>query len=488
MATQNNLPFSWGEVDKLSDLRRLELVVDALPDDDIIRALSAMRRNGRNEYPVHAMWRALIAGIVFQHESIESLIRELNRNSSLLEMCGFCPIPLQRPTRYETEPGEGKAEVIAIDFPPSSPAPKSHTFSRFLLNVVKIDKERGLISKMIDTMREELKRLLPDFGERLGYDGKAIESHSTGRENRKTGKTSDPDADWGKHETTGVDSNGKQWTKVKTWFGYCLHTIADTKYEIPVAFSLTKASVSEIRELDRMTEVLFTKDPEIEKRCVYLSADRGLDSGEFKKKLWERHQVRPIIDNREMWRQEKQGQGYVEGQKIMRPLGSVHDNIFYTERAEIWCRCPVSNTERKMVFSGFEQDRGSLKYRCPDAVYGLGCEGWKKCHRDAGCETNGYGRVVRVRLEKNHRIFTPTPRSSVRWKREYRRRSSLERIYSRMDNSFGFEKHYIRGVAKMTARVGLALVVMMALAVGHIKAGRPEYMRSLVGGSWTRAG
>ena len=29
----------------------------------------------------------------------------------------------------------------------------------------------------------------------------------------------------------------------------------------------------------------------------------------------------------------------------------------------------------------------------------------------------------------------------------------------------------------MTARAGLAVAVMMALAVGHIKAGRPEKMR-----------
>ena len=73
---------------------------------------------------------------------------------------------------------------------------------------------------MIDTMREELMELLPDFGERLGYDGKAIESHCTGNKNRKTGETSDPDADWGKHETKGVDSSGKQYIKIKTWFGY----------------------------------------------------------------------------------------------------------------------------------------------------------------------------------------------------------------------------------------------------------------------------
>ena len=56
MATQTNLPFSWDEVDRISDLNRLQLVLDALPDTDIIRALGAMRKNGRNEYPVSAMW------------------------------------------------------------------------------------------------------------------------------------------------------------------------------------------------------------------------------------------------------------------------------------------------------------------------------------------------------------------------------------------------------------------------------------------------
>ncbi|MDE0291569.1 MAG: transposase [Candidatus Dadabacteria bacterium] len=479
MATPANLPFSWEQVDSLSDLRRLELVLDALPDTDIMRALSAMRRNGRNEYPVAAMWKALIAGIVFQHESIESLIRELNRNSSLLAVCGFCPVPLQSRTRYET----GGAGVIAIDSPPRSPAPGSFNFSRFLSNVVKLEERRGLVSGMIEEMRGELMRLLPDFGENLGYDGKALRSNSTGNRNRKTGKTSDPEADWGKHEYSGVDSSGKTWTKIKTWFGYGLHIIADTRYELPVAFSVTRASVSEVKELDRMTELLFAKDSELKNRCRYLSADRGLDSGPLKKKLWEDWGIRPIIDSRELWREEKRGQSYVEGQKIMRPLGRAHDNIFYTECAEVWCRCPVSGEERKMAFCGFESPRETLKFRCPAAVYGLRCKGWEKCHGDAGCKTNGYGRVVRVPLEFDRRIFTPTPRGSVSWRRAYNRRSALERINSRIEGSFRFERHFIRGVAKMSA-----LAVMMALAVGHIKAGRPECMRSLVSGCWADTG
>ena len=54
------------------------------------------------------------------------------------------------------------------------------------------------------------------------------------------------------------------------------------------------------------------------------------------------------------------------------------------------------------------------------------------------------------------------------------------KINSRIDRSFGFELHFLRGQAKMQARVGLALAVMMALALGSVLEGRPGRMRSLV--------
>ena len=95
MATRERLPFSWQDVEVLPDLARLRLVLDTLPDEDIVAALEAGRGRGRNDYPVPAMWRALLAGIVFQHASIQSLLRELGRNPALLELCGFDPLPFQ---------------------------------------------------------------------------------------------------------------------------------------------------------------------------------------------------------------------------------------------------------------------------------------------------------------------------------------------------------------------------------------------------------
>ena len=47
------------------------------------------RGHGRDDDPVRAMWNALLAGIVFQHDSDAKLLRELSRNGQLRRLCGF---------------------------------------------------------------------------------------------------------------------------------------------------------------------------------------------------------------------------------------------------------------------------------------------------------------------------------------------------------------------------------------------------------------
>ena len=58
-------------------------------------AFPALWGRGRDDYPIEAMWRALMAGMVFQHRSIASPVRELRRNPALLEVCGFAALPRQ---------------------------------------------------------------------------------------------------------------------------------------------------------------------------------------------------------------------------------------------------------------------------------------------------------------------------------------------------------------------------------------------------------
>src|SRR5678816_4659720 len=81
--------FVWNEIEKLGDLERLLLVLEHMPDEELMRKLEKERGNGRDDYPVRAMWNSILAGVVFEHESTESLIRELSRNGPLRFMCGF---------------------------------------------------------------------------------------------------------------------------------------------------------------------------------------------------------------------------------------------------------------------------------------------------------------------------------------------------------------------------------------------------------------
>ena len=81
--------FGWEEIQTLGDLERLRLVLRYMPDENLMRTLERKRGNGRDDYPIRAMWNSLLAGIVYEHEKIERLRRELDRNGQLRAMCGF---------------------------------------------------------------------------------------------------------------------------------------------------------------------------------------------------------------------------------------------------------------------------------------------------------------------------------------------------------------------------------------------------------------
>jgi hypothetical protein len=75
------------------------------------------------------------------------------------------------------------------------------------------------------------------------------------------------------------------------------------------------------------------------------------------------------------------------------------------------------------------------------AAYGIECKGCAQCSRETK------GKTVRIPLDTDRRIFVPIPRSSYKWQRIYNGRTAVERVNSRIDLSFGFEHHFIRGKA-----------------------------------------
>lgn len=422
--------FGWKEIENLSDLKRLQLVLEYMPDEELVQKLEKERGLGRDDYPVRGMWNAVLAGVVYQHISIESLRRELLRNGQLRDMCGLSKVPT------------------------------SWAFSRFLKKLYSLE---GEINTLFDRLVKAISNLLPNFGINLALDGKAIQTHARPQQKDKLKPADgrrDNDANHGKKVYRGRREDGTLWEKAVSWFGYKLHLIIDADYELPVAFTVTKASSAEAPEAHALLHKVEKYHLELLKRCEHFMADRGYDDGKLITRLWDDYSIKPVIDIRNMWQ---------EGDKTRLVNGMT--NIVYDYCGNVYCYCPQSGKKKAMAYGGFEQDRGTLKYRCPAEHYGIQCKGKDTCP---------VAKAVRIPMSEDRRIFTPVARSSYKWKKLYKKRTAVERVNSRLDVSFGFEHHFIRGLKKMRLRVGLALCVMLAMALGRIKENQRDKMCSLV--------
>ena len=451
--------FSWQEIDVASDLDRLRLVLSVLSrfDEPVMRLLESRRGRGRDDYPVRATWNSLIAGIVYQHSSIASLRRELMRNAELRELCGFDPMC-------------GCGAV-----------PSDAAYSRFLDRLLC---QRQVVMEMFHAMVDALGQVLPELGVHLAVDSKAIKSFGRPIRKGKMGSTTksgaldrrrDHDADWGTKTYKGIREDGTAWEKTTRWFGYKLHLLVDSVHELPLAFTLTKASAGDSPELMPLVADIDEHHGVLFERARELAADKGYDSADNKARLYDDHGIMPLIDHRRMWKDEPDKPRPLFGQRV--------DSFLYDELGQVYCLSPSERRDagelRQMAFAGFEKDRDTLKYRCPAAAYDYHCPGRAECEACAPLHVGAFGRTIRVPLEKDRRIFTPIARHTSKWEKAYDRRTSVERVNARLDRVLGFEQHTIRGKKKMELRVGLALIVVLAMALGRIEANQAELMRSL---------
>lgn len=426
--------FTWKEIENLGDLERLRLVLEYLPDEGLMQRLEKERGQGRDEWPIRAVWNSILAGVIYQHASIESLRRELSRNPQLRWLCGFSV------TRTEKQ------------------VPPANTYTRLLKKLMDLPEE---IEAIFDTLLRDLQEELPDLGEVLALDGKAIQSAARRKPKKiKADGRRDLDANYGAKTYWVKKENGNLWKQVKHWFGYKLHLVVDANYELPVAWQITRASVGEVPEAKKLIKRLKERQPGIIGCCEYLTADKGLDDTGLNKALWDEHGIKPVIAIRNCW-QDGEPTHRVENTK----------NVAYDYEGTVYCYDPHLGHKKPMAYGGFEEERSTLKYRCPASHYGC------HCHGRSQCQIKG---ATRIKLSEDRRIFTPLARSSYKWKDIYKKRTAVERVNSRLDVSFGFEDHFIRGMAKMKLRMGLAMIVMLSMALGRIKEKQKEDMRSLV--------
>jgi len=327
--------FSWeDDIENLGDNARLKLVLDNLPDEDLVRKLEAERGRGRNDYPVRAMWNTLIAMVVFGHDTQAGIVRELARNVQLRHLCGF--------GYFGKTPGEDN-------------------LSRFAARLM----EHGAdVQAVFTALADRLYEMLPDFGETLAVDSKwtwSKASKKSGRD-RPDGR-SEADAEWGVKSYSGVDEGGREWSSTKKCFGFKTHLIVCAKYELPVAFAISSAAGSDVTCGTELLKSLAGERPHVLDRCKYLLGDKGYDSEALI--LWlqdAKRGIKPVIDKRSMWRSETE-------KEIEKCPGR-----YYDEQGNVYCYSPVSGGRHRMIPTGYDEARHAQRFKCPFSHYGMGCD------------------------------------------------------------------------------------------------------------------
>jgi len=401
---------------------RLAMVLEALPAEKLIAALERERWTGRKGHSVRGMWSALMAGVLHQCWSLADVVRLLERDKDTRRVCGF-----------------SKDKV-----------PSEDALGRFLKKLVQ---HKELLEECFAGLVERLRQLLPGFGVKLAVDSTDIRAYSNGQ--RKS--PSDPDARWGvkgsSHQGRGIKTGAEAAKGAKQeksrdlywWFGYKLHLVVDALYELPIAFVVTPANESDTKQMKVLLEKAVPDETTAKPEAVI--ADKGYDSQDNCGLVFREYGAAPIIPIRE--REDAQLPDVCNAKGT--PL----------------CGCGL-----EMVFWG--RDGNYLKYRCPQAV------GKGQCTSRFRCTTSPYGYVLKLPIMQDPRRHPPVPRETRKWKRLYKLRSAVERVNSRVKGLLGLGQMTLRGIAKVTVRSLLSLLVMLAAALGMAQRHRLKELRVLV--------
>ena len=422
---QQYLPLDWEHLEEAPDLDRLRLVLERLPDEGLMRLLESRRWGRPDGASVRVKWNCLLAQRVLGHRRMSELLRELRRNPTLRRVVGIGP-------------GQGVRGV-----------PDKDQMSRFWHKVVK--SHAAAVEALLVGAQAKLAEELPDLGVQAGVDSTALRTWARGRRDPK--RSADPEADWGKKSRRWTDREGKEHEEVSKWFGYKGHFLVDTRYELPLAWQITRASRPDNEPvLDLVGK--FHQAHSGRLRVETLSADKAYDDGELVKQLWSEQQVRAVFDLRDSAQDGEDGERLAPG-----------DNIVLGDDGQVYCYAGSAShlVRQAMVPWGFEAKRGTQKYRCPAAVAGL------TCAQRGLCGKGRYGRVVRVKNHRDWRRFGTVARGTKKWRRLYRARTANERVNARVKEGMGLDDPSVRGRAKMQMTVNLAVLALYGLALGHLR-------------------
>jgi hypothetical protein len=430
-AIHDPLPlFAWSELEDFPTLATVHDFLTTVPDQDLLAGLRAARGHGRDDFPVERLWRVVLLTIALRHAHVNDTLAELHRNPSL-------------------------CRLLAITTPDQ--IPNDWNLSRFL-DVLGQEPHLGNLRAAFDHLAQRLGRAVADLGRDTAGDSTALSARAKAGTKAVAAEVAQglPQPSGGKKEYT--DAQGKV-VKVVEWFGYKLHLLVDVKHEVAVAYHVTDTKASDNERLPDLVEQALANLPA--GRMKTLAYDKAADDGAVHDYL-HGQRIKPVIQNRALWKEEAERP--LPGGRF--PLQLVHD-----EAGTVFCYDTVSDPPRRhrMAYVGYEEDRGTVRYRCPARHQGWDCPSDGKCN--AGKD---WGLTARIPCELDLRRFPPIPRGTKEFERRYKGRTAVERVNARLKIFWGVDDGNVTGACRFHALVGAVMVVHLVFATLLAKAPRWE--------------
>jgi hypothetical protein len=420
--------FAWDCLEDSPSLGTVKAFLATIPDGQLLDGLRQFRGRGRNEYPVHVLWGVVLLTVILRHPNWEACLADLRRNEALRRLIGI------------------ESENLV---------PKKWNLSRFL-DVLGQEPHYSRVRAIFDVLIQRLGLAVVDLGKDTAGDATALQARAkrNARELKEEQEAGLPQPGGGKKEY--FDAEGKV-TKVFEWFGYKLHLIVDVKHEVALAWEITTATASDAQTLPKTLEQAQANLPD--HRIETLAFDKAADDHQTHK-LLNKSDIKPVIEIRSLWKEEP---------LRLLPGHDGNSNIVHDEKGTLFCYDRTSDpiVLHPMAYNGYEEERGTLKYRCPARH-----EGWS-CPHDAVCnEGREYGRTVRVKCEIDLRRFPPIPRATKKFERVYDGRTAVERVNGRVKVFWGADDGNVSGARRFRAQVGVVMIVHAGFATLLAKAPR----------------
>lgn len=306
--------------------------------------------------------------------------------------------------------------------------PSRSTLSRFQK---KLGKHHDLVLQCTVPIGGEFKAAFPGFGKNVAVDSTPVPSYS----NPDKRIVSDPEAGW-------IAKGGAE--KHKTWvFGYRLHLVIDADYEIPISCMLSLAKIQDSQAMLPLLRQAGNLLPWFNPEAVI--ADKGYDSGDNYEGIAKEFDASPIIP------------------LSARSSGPAHE-ITGSSAA------PCCSKGFPLIYRSWDKKKG-VQYACPARAGRVVCPIAHDCSL----------KVVWVRPVHDYRRFGHRiKRRTQEYKRLYRKRGAIERVNARLKDHRRLESHCFRGFDSIEIHATLSVLVMQAMALAKVRAGRIDEVRECV--------